>query len=327
MRLMRGLVILAVVIVASIMLVAGCWAQATSQRRDLASQIHDIGPLAVLVGVEEVTEPNFAAIPDLDTGAATVAADILAQSLAPFLIPKDSRNPLEDAYENMGKIATHQDIRDKIIKIFQSKINTSVKAAPFRKEINDKVAPQLEGILQRLADEKPRQKIIQKAALSIKSTMDKDATQKKLLKDIAAAVDLAISLYFNQPVSVDVKTAVPEAKDAKKYGDSLIALGYKVMDDILKDDRFNNIDERFLENIVNIAASNNMLIKDGDLDAFHQGEDRAINSTRGGAAKTASIHSQPSVQPTTSQANWINIGKVLVVIVLALGILVALVVR
>ena len=157
--------------------------------------------------------------------------------------------------------------------------------------------------------------------------MDKDAALKQLGQDLLTAVNIAIAKEDDTEISDDVRVAVPEAKDAKTYGDNFIALGYKVMNDILKDERFKNANKMFLASIIDVAISNNMLTKDGDLDAFRQGEDRAINSTRGGAAKTASIHSQPSVQPTTSQANWINIGKVLVVIVLALGILVALVVR
>ena len=322
MRLMRGLVILAVVIVASIMLVAGCWAQATSQRRDLASQIHDTGPLAVLVGVEEVTEPNFAAIPDLDTGAATVAADILAQSLAPFLIPKDSRNPLEDAYENIGNLSD-QDITE-IMNKFDA--NCQASTNPIARTIKiDK--GQFKGILKGLADEKTRQEIIQKAALYIKSTMDKDAALKQLGQALLTAADTAITIEYNATISgaVAISAGVPQAT-GREYGENFVALGYKVMDDILQDQRFKNLDKKFVESLIDIAAQNNG-IANGDLDAFRQGEDRAINSTRGGAAKTASIYSQPSAQPTTSQANWINIGKVLVVIVLALGILVALVVR
>ena len=66
-----------------------------------------------------------------------VAARILAQSLTPFLIPQGSSNPLEDAYENMGKIATQKDIRDKIIKAFQGNLAASTDPLASKVKMTD----------------------------------------------------------------------------------------------------------------------------------------------------------------------------------------------
>ena len=134
----------------------------------------------------------------------------------------------------------------------------------------------MDGILQSLADEKTREAVIQKDAEYVKSTIEQDEAGKKLVQELVSAAGAAIVGNYNRPISADVKAAVPEAAAAKKYGDNFITLGYKVIDDLLKDEKSKNLDKKFLESMVNISAQNNALTKNGDLGAFRQGEDRAI---------------------------------------------------
>ena len=172
-----------------------------------------------------------------------------------------------------------------------------------------------------------REAVIQKAAASIKSTINKDAAAKQLGQELLTAVNIAMNKEYHAKIDdqAAVAAGVPQAT-GKEYRENFVALGYKVMDDILNDTRFQNVDKMFLASVINIAAENSMLTENGDLGAFRQGEDRAINNAKVGAAKTANIHSKPSAQPTASQTDWISISRALVVIALALGILVALVV-